>query len=185
MANDSNLDALFRGMTVGDIRQKSRRMQEWLLDRLKDQALKKRTLARPRIGRMYLYGYDPKTKDELPYYDTYPLVIPVNFTKDGFFGINFHYLDYNSRRVLVKSLVDLQQAMDAKSNPKIKISYKRLVGLTNKYWKHCFKRYLFSHLMSRPLEIEFADWEKVLLLPIANFKKKSEHSVFADAKKYM
>jgi hypothetical protein len=29
------------------------------------------------IGRMYFYYYDPKTKDSLPYYDRFPLVIPI------------------------------------------------------------------------------------------------------------
>ena len=29
------------------------------------------------IGRMYFYFYDPKTKDKLPYYDRFPLVLPI------------------------------------------------------------------------------------------------------------
>ena len=29
------------------------------------------------IGKMYFYFYDPKTKDSMPYYDRFPLVIPI------------------------------------------------------------------------------------------------------------
>ena len=30
--------------------------------------------ARPSLGRLNLFFYDPKTKEKLPYYDTFPLV---------------------------------------------------------------------------------------------------------------
>ena len=40
------------------------------------------------IGRMYFYYYDPKTKDSLPYYDKFPLVIPIERYPDGFLGLN-------------------------------------------------------------------------------------------------
>jgi len=41
------------------------------------------------IGSMYLYFYDPKLKEELPFYDTFPLVLPFSPAKGGFYGINF------------------------------------------------------------------------------------------------
>jgi hypothetical protein len=43
------------------------------------------------IGRMYFYYYDPKTKDTLPYYDKFPLVIPIERYSDGFLGLNLHF----------------------------------------------------------------------------------------------
>ncbi len=33
---------------------------------------------RIRIGRLYMFLYDPKGKKELPYYDRFPLVFPVD-----------------------------------------------------------------------------------------------------------
>ena len=36
------------------------------------------------IGKMYFYYYDPKTKDSMPYYDRFPLVIPIDQYSDGF-----------------------------------------------------------------------------------------------------
>jgi hypothetical protein len=43
-------------------------------------------------GEMYLFAYDPKTKEDLPYYDRFPLVFPFRKVKGGFYGINMHYL---------------------------------------------------------------------------------------------
>ena len=42
---------------------------------IKDQRLERVT--RPRMGDMYMFFYDPKHKDTLPYYDTFPLIIMV------------------------------------------------------------------------------------------------------------
>ena len=46
---------------------------------------------RPSVGRLNMYFYDPKTKKKLPYYDTFPLVLPVDTFRGGFVGLNFHY----------------------------------------------------------------------------------------------
>ena len=36
------------------------------------------------LGKMYFYFYDPKTKKTMPYYDKFPLVIPIESYADGF-----------------------------------------------------------------------------------------------------
>ena len=46
----------------------------------------------PHYGRMNMFFYDPKGRKTLPYYDTFPLVLPIESYPDGFLGINFHYL---------------------------------------------------------------------------------------------
>ena len=48
-------------------------------------------------GNMYMYFYDPKHKLTLPYYDRFPLTIMVDGAKGGFYGLNLHYLNYNTR----------------------------------------------------------------------------------------
>src|SRR5690606_41052373 len=47
---------------------------------------------KPVPGRFYLYKYDPKTKEQMPYYDAMPLVLITDVTPDGWYGINFHYM---------------------------------------------------------------------------------------------
>ena len=41
---------------------------------------------RPKYGIMNLFGYDPKHKATLPYYDTFPLILPLEPAKGGFIG---------------------------------------------------------------------------------------------------
>ena len=44
------------------------------------------------IGNMYMFRYEPKLKESLPYYDRFPIVFPIEPYSDGFLGLNFHYL---------------------------------------------------------------------------------------------
>ena len=58
----------------------------------------------PKYGVMNLFGYDPKLKATLPYYDTFPLIFPIDFAKGGFYGINFHYLQPGARVNFLRQL---------------------------------------------------------------------------------
>ena len=62
---------------------------------------------RPIYGLMNLMYYDPKLKESLPYYDVFPLVIPIRKLNDGFIGINFHYLSIPLRLGLLEKLQPL------------------------------------------------------------------------------
>ena len=64
------------------------------------------TPSTPDIGGFYLYQYDPKWKDKLPWYDIYPLVFPFDYA-GGFYGINVHYLPPNARTDLMLRLLEL------------------------------------------------------------------------------
>ena len=48
--------------------------------------------ARPSAGRMSMFIYDPKTKHKLQFFDTFPLVLPIDKIRGGFIGLNFDYL---------------------------------------------------------------------------------------------
>ena len=77
-------------------------------------------LGRPSGGRMSMFFYDPKTKARMPYYDTFPLVLPLEPMKGGFIGLNFHYLPYPARFAF------LQQLQSLSSNSKFDQSTKFL-----------------------------------------------------------
>ena len=53
------------------------------------------------LGNMYFFYYNPKHKKTLPWYDTFPLVFPVDLYPDGFLGLNFHYLNPKWRAMLL------------------------------------------------------------------------------------
>ena len=149
---------------------------------LRDTALK-RTGTEIR-GNMYMYFYDPKLKNELPYYDRFPLSIIVDPAPGGFYGINLHYLNYNVRASFLDDLMALGPTQ-AKENSRLrKIRYNLLKG-TRKYkeFKPCFKHYLGKHVKSQFALVPMTEWEIAIFLPIEQFKKKSKTAVWQESLK--
>ena len=64
--------------------------------------------SRPLIGKMYLFQYKAKWDEKLPYWDMWPLIFPFDYAKDGFYGINLHYLPINDRTNLMIRLIKAQ-----------------------------------------------------------------------------
>ena len=58
---------------------------------------------------MFVYG--PKHAKKLPYYDTFPLVLPLERYSDGFLGMNFHYLPIPLRMRLLDRMFDFLLVM--------------------------------------------------------------------------
>lgn len=75
------------------------------------------------IGRMYMFFYDPKHKQKLPYYDTFPLVFPIEFKSDGFLGINMHYLPHMLRAKLMDAIYQTINNNRYDDTTKLNISY--------------------------------------------------------------
>ena len=59
------------------------------------------------VGSMQMFFYDPKTKDTLPYYDRFPLVVVVGPAEKGFYGLNLHYLPPILRAKMLDSLMEV------------------------------------------------------------------------------
>ena len=121
-------------------------------------------------GYMYMFAYDAKHKDTLPYYDRFPLIFPFAVDSEGFLGMNLHYLPHLLRARLMDALYNL--ASDARFNDKtrLKMSYNILNGSSKyKYFKPCVKRYLFSQMQTRFLIIPSNEWDIALFLPLERF----------------
>jgi hypothetical protein len=139
----------------------------------------------PMIGHMYFYVYDPKWKNQLPYYDTFPLVIPIDYAPGGFIGCNFHYLPPMYRAVLLDSLLSFQGTMiDTARGTKeyVRVSYDLLKGLGKTEYKPTIKRYLFSHVKTKYAMVDFSEWKNAVFLPGEQFQKASKQQVWADSK---
>lgn len=130
--------------------------------------------SRIRPGEMYLFMYDPKLKKTLPYYDAVPLVLPFQIVKDGFLGINLHYLPYLARFNLLGELNKLTLDKRITENTRIQISW-QILNSSSKYLAAtaCVKHYLTAHLRSRFLKINYADWITASMLPVERFKSDS------------
>ncbi len=135
-------------------------------------------------GSMYMFMYDAKHKDTLPYFDAFPVIFPLELYKDGFLGLNFHYLQPKLRAVLMDSLYGIISDPKLTEKAKIRLSY-RLLGTISqhKLFKPCIKRYLYSHFKSRYLYVEPRAWEIALFLPTENFQGASTSRVWADSRK--
>ena len=149
---------------------------------LKDPNLKK--MNRPRIGSMYMFFYDPKLRKTLPYYDNFPLVVMVAPADGGFYGINLHYVPPVLRAKLLDSLLMAFNNKRYDESTKMKLSYGLLSSAAKfKYFKPCYKRYLFSHIEASVVRVEPPEWELATFLPVAMFKKAKQSTVWRDSRK--
>ena len=136
------------------------------------------------FGSMYNFQYDPKTKSTLPYYDRFPLCIPVQKAKGGFYGLNLHYLHPVIRAKFLDALYDITNNDKFDRTTKMKMSYSLLKSASNmRYFKPCFKHYLSKHVNSKLLLIEPADWEIAIFLPTESFRKVSKETVWKESRK--
>jgi len=131
-------------------------------------------------GSMYHFQYDPKLKQVLPYYDRFPLCIPVQKAKGGFHGMNLHYLHPRIRARFLDALMDLTNNEKYDLSTKMRLTYRLVKGSGKlKWFKPCFKHYLSEHIKSQLLLIEPQDWEIAIFLPTDSFRKKSAASVWS------
>lgn len=134
------------------------------------------------VGRIYHYFYDPKHKETLPFYDSFPLAIIVGPAAGGFLGLNLHYLPPLLRAHFLDSLMDITTNNKFNENTKFKLSYQLLKSSTKyKEFKPCLKHYLSTHVRSKFALVPAEDWEKVLFLPSASFEKSSNRNVYKDS----
>lgn len=136
------------------------------------------------IGRMYHFTYDAKHKDKLPYWDRFPLVIPIESYGDGFLGINLHYLHPRLRAKLMDALFTTITDKNLNERAKLRVSYSLLAGAARfRFFEPTVKRYLFSHVRSRYLQIDPKEWSIALFLPTENFQKQSKQQVWKESRK--
>jgi hypothetical protein len=136
------------------------------------------------LGNMYMYFYDPKTKDTLPYYDSFPLTIVVGRAPGGFYGLNLHYLPPVLRARMLDGLMDITNNKNYDETTKFQIRYNMLQRTSKlKYFKPCFKHYLNEHVRSRFALVPAPEWEIATFLPTADFQKSSKATVYRDSRK--
>lgn len=135
-------------------------------------------------GNLYMYAYDPKTKEDLPYYDRFPLVFPFRKTADGFYGLNMHYLPYDLRIYLLDALLTFKTNNRWDDTTKIKYSWALIDGVSRYKAAHpCVKQYLTGHVKSQFRKVSSEDWATAMLLPVERFVGASKQQVWADSRK--
>ncbi len=139
-----------------------------------------RLLNRPSAGRLNMFIYDPKTKDKLPYYDMFPLVLPLDVIPGGFIGLNFHYLPPALRLRFLESLQAYASSKIINKRTRLDVSYDQL--RKNKYTKPTIKKYLYKQARSNFLRIDANESAIAVMLPVAQFAKESVRRVYTDSR---
>ncbi len=129
----------------------------------------------PEIGKMYLFHYDAKYKNILPYWDRWPLIFPFDETDNGFYGINLHYLPIDKRINLMTALIEAQGKDHGNLDDNYKLqglSYTIIKGFTPA--KKCIKRYITAtdegvYVKSPFYTISGQDWSYAAALPLQKF----------------
>ena len=134
----------------------------------------------PTFGILNMFVYDPKLKEKLPYYDTFPLVLPIEEYKNGFLGINLHYLSMPMRIRLLDRLMDYSNNDKFDKTTELRTNYSNLKKVD--LIKPCLKRYLASNVKTNFRKVEADEFIVATLLPVQRFKKQSDSHVFAKSR---
>ena len=161
---------------ISKLRKSGKEPYQWYRNRIKELGTPSQAqlirdgkiTGRVNFGALNMFIYDPKLKNKLPYYDTFPLVLPIEKYRDGFLGINFHYLPYALRARLLSRL-----------DPNANYSALKNVRLV----KPTLKRYLNSNVRSRFRKLEEEDFMTAIMLPVQRFRKSSASKVWSDSRK--
>ena len=106
------LDRITESLQKEGLTPRTNKARAWLRSKVKDLSVSSSSLMRENnrlkdnsvIGKMYFYFYNPKLKDSLPYYDKFPLTIPMEQYQNGFLGLNLHYIHPKQRITLLDKL---------------------------------------------------------------------------------
>lgn len=144
---------------------------------------------RPALGQMNFYAYRPKYKDNrdvLPYYDMFPLVMPLlpeggGAIQDSFIGLNFHYLSIPMRLKLLNVIAEFASNDNYDETTRFRLTWNRIKR--NRLVQPCVKKYLVDHVRTPFRVIDAEDMMTAVLLPVQKFRHATDNQVYADSRR--
>lgn len=193
MATQSKLTTLAEQKKSEGLRTMSKDSVTWLREKIDEikqpssipYAISKETSRQTnqfRMGMLYCFYYDPKTKNDLPYWDRFPMVLVLERYNDGFLGLNLHYLPVKYRVAFLTKLMKFAQLTPEHDIKRMRITYD-ILDASKRYaeFRPCIKRYLHSHIRSKMLTIQPNEWDVAIMLPIQQFKGARPQQVWKDS----
>lgn len=190
----SLLTLLEKEKSAAELQTLSRESVKWLTERIAElkgfrtvprqiKAERERYTRRFLLGGMYFFQYNPKMKNELPYYDTFPLVLMLERYPDGFLGLNLHYLPIRYRVAFLRKLIGFGAIYtDQDEIKRIRITYDILNAARRfREFRPCLKRYLTNHITSKILAVQPNEWDIATYLPVQQFRKAKPQEVWQDS----
>lgn len=191
----SKLTTLTQQKTAAQLQSMTRESYKWLLKKIAElrnpssipAGIKRenwRNANRLILGGLYCFYYDPKTKDDLPYYDRFPLVLVLERYNDGFLGLNLHYLPVKYRIAFLDKLMGYASYNDEDEVKRMRVTYD-ILNASRRFreFRPCIKRYLTTHIKSRILTIQPEEWDVAVMLPMHLFKKAKPQQVWQESVK--
>lgn len=133
-------------------------------------------------GNFYFFGYLPQGKDELPFYDMFPLVYVMNRQPDGrFLGVNFHYLEHRLRAWFINALVGYADnpRWDIDQESELVARYPNFKSSAPlRFYKPTIKSYRYDCVASRVVRVPPSEWKTALFMPLERFAKASGSEVY-------
>lgn len=135
------------------------------------------------VGSMYMFFYDAKHRDTLPYWDSFPLIITVGPAPKGFYGLNLHYLPIELRARFLDELIGQTNNKKYDETTRFAITYDYLNRAAKmKYFKPCFKHYLTSQVDGKLAYVPPPEWEIATFLPTAQWNG-AKNKVYTDSRR--
>jgi hypothetical protein len=134
-------------------------------------------------GQMVFFKYKPQTDrfiaSDKPY-DIFPLVIITDVHRDGFEGINIHFLSSKWRKELFQAVERFlpKRISGDPSLTRLGTTYARLGGSRKfKFFRPCYRRYVRSGFRKRPILIPAEFWEVMVDVDLALFAKGPKQTI--------
>ncbi len=139
--------------------------------------------ARQVVGNMFMFFYDAKHRDTLPYWDAFPLIIAAGRAPGGFYGLNLHYLPLTLRAKFLDSLMDITTNSKFDETTRFKARYNLLEGARKfRYFKPCWKHYLTEQVEGKIAYVPPPEWEIAIFLPTAQWQGATKEQVYKDSR---
>tara|TARA_Y100000590_G_scaffold83525_1_gene93139 strand:- start:3231 stop:3902 length:672 start_codon:yes stop_codon:yes gene_type:complete len=153
----------------------------WFKQKVGESAKGFKKKAQLRPGKMYTFGYDAKLKAILPYWDKFPLIIVLDAYKDGFMGLNFHYLHPIERMKFMNKIMKFAsqkgEVEDMTDKARFNMTWRSVKNIKNS--DKMIHKYLYGHVRTSLLEAPPNEWENAIFLPYQRFVGASAKSVWS------
>lgn len=179
--------------TAAGLERRSSSAKKWFIERVKElsgrinrkKLLEDDTLEvkkNPVWGYMYMFVYDAKHKDTLPYYDKFPLIIMTEKAEGGFYGINLHYLHPMTRALFLDKLMMTIKGQDLTEKTRLRIRYD-ILSAAKKFreFKPCYKHYLTDQVRSKIVKVPADEWDIAIFLPTDHFSGARKQTVWKES----
>jgi hypothetical protein len=173
---------------------RTKESREWFRKKVQNMRVNRRELidneplekkSRSAVGNMYMFFYDAKYRNTLPYWDAFPLIIAVGPAEKGFYGMNLHYLPIPLRAKFLDELINITNNKRYDETTKFEVSYEFLKSSTKfKYFKPCFKHYLTKQVEGKLAYVPPPEWEIATFLPTAQFQG-NKNQVYKDSREML